>query len=592
MEVAVSHLPEGTSEGNADSRIYRRLFTINNLHLAKKWWSLRGIDRAQIQVLVLRRLLQVALKEGTILKSIKSSKIDAMIPKVQAALAEVRKFENFLQGRVWPKTVQDLREVILNSTTFDGAVEANRNNGTVLLPILAEKYKKAEPAGSLLKDKEDGGNTEDGEDKEDEGEPTPEEPEGQPPQSQEGIGGSIGTEEADKVLRNLGLDIIKSTWEQYEEVNCSKGINYSHKFDMLLTEVPVLEEAAKKAFADFVVKHVTPMAYCILFIQPEYFTEWKTALGEKSFTCMSHLFTCMKDHAAAEKGKSKHFPVNVSEFAVIARAPANSGLLRNNFTPDFLAKIDGTYSRCKRYCAGLTDVPKHSCVKKGGRSRKRIWASEKNPSMLEQLIRTYSPQGASILDPYGRTLSTMTACYLAGRKCTAIEPDEDCVTHGRARLLTKIEEGLVSVNTQRRNPVRARRTSSRHSEASANMLQAEGHSSTASTGMPCNINEAPGSPVTTTSEEPEARMNPPKKRKVIQEDAAEVVVGGPEWVKTHGDEYCAIRVCTLLSREGCTGHKCQTCKAGFHTPCASTERGFSVETRADYFCTFCWEKKK
>lgn len=73
-------------------------------------------------------------------------------------------------------------------------------------------------------------------------------------------------------------------------------------------------------------------------------------------------------------------------------------------------------------------------------NRETGWfATQKPVSLLEYLIKTYSKEGDTVLDPTGGSFSTAIACYNLKRNCLCIEKDEDNFNNGTTRLQ---EEGI------------------------------------------------------------------------------------------------------------------------------------------------------
>ena len=63
-----------------------------------------------------------------------------------------------------------------------------------------------------------------------------------------------------------------------------------------------------------------------------------------------------------------------------------------------------------------------------------FWTNEQSADMLGELVDLFTPQGGTVCDRYGGTLTTAIACIRTGRKCYTTEKNKECFEAAIIRL--------------------------------------------------------------------------------------------------------------------------------------------------------------
>jgi len=645
--VAYSHFPPGTVKGTVDCRIYRKLFTLHNLHKANKWWKAERTtvgNRAALQRSTLRRMKKVAIQNSSTKRSFNGDEINAMYEKTILAYNEIRKLERILGHHPWPPGLKSMREAIQDDIVHDADIALNKNNSTTLLPQLLQKFQEVATNASILlkkwsKEEEHPGSTDDessiAESPRSQRARRRSSPAASFKESQEmdsplgkdamlesqtaagtDDGPTESTEDDESALAEYNITIENKSWEIYESEFTSGGMD---RFQLLLTEPPILDADTIDKFVAFATRVMVPHAYVIIFLPYMQHKAWADKLSQASFDVMSWPFIVYR--ADQPSSRNKKFPQDVCEFAIIARAPSNSALEKNEFKPAFAKPYDGDFARFTRTQAVLGDVPRPKFLYGNRPSKRKVCATEKSVCVLQELIETYCPFDGKVLDPFAGTLTTLIAAARAHRPCVGVEIDDTYLAAAKSRLVrmaSEITDGIVrSQNdeyptpystppgqTPKNNiepahvhrgdaadkegpvttsPVTSHASSIKERSAAAkSKTSGDALSSTPTRSLPVRTSTPHRSPPKRTLDYSPDRTPNAKKACVRNSPRFKKKWGGPGWNAREGAFMCAMEICILASREGATGHNCFTCEATVHAPCAGGH-----EEKEDIFCSHC-----
>ena len=142
---ALSRSIPGTSEAVVDLRIYRNIFSMNNLMNITTWsiFQTKNKDRmwehrTEIQIATLSCIF--FLVKSSRVRSASGKLIDEQFICYKIAVSEVHKLTSFLNKKPWPPCMSNVQEDLLFTTRYDDETECNEGNCDKLLPKLSNVY--------------------------------------------------------------------------------------------------------------------------------------------------------------------------------------------------------------------------------------------------------------------------------------------------------------------------------------------------------------------------------------------------------------------------------------------------------------------
>jgi len=561
------------------------------------------------------------------------------------AYNEIKKFQRMLNDRPWPEDMKDIREAIQDQVVYDKVILTNKNNMSVLLPALVRKYEEVDPNASFFLKRwateegnvdVDGTTTTDDESGSSSAD-TPRalrsrgrsarsadctdsqvvvsSPESEPLlESQTLTGGNNGPID-ESVLSDRGIIVENKSWETYDE---EFGSEIGDRFQLLLTEPPLIDEDGVKNFIAFTIRVLVPQAYAIVFVPVMQYKLWADKLSEASFNVMGWPFVVHRGNQSSNRNKT--FPQDACEFAVIARAPSNLALERNEFKPGLETPYCEDFARFSRSQAIVGDVPKTKFLYTSATSKKKVCVTEKSIRVLEELIGTFCPAGGRVFDPFAGTLTTLIAAARTHHPCVGLESDSTYLDVAKKRLITKAA-GIPGGLEYSQNSVYPSEPSTPLHQSRENNIEPEHVTPDGGRHRPAKVTMSPvtseGSSRKTRSYKASLKLfpsptrqlpsrtgtphrNTPKRSVEVspvtavrnkKRHAHSSPIRSSPRLKRHAGPrptgVCTMTTCILETREGAVNHKCFTCEASVHIPCAGKAVGRDLEEKNEIFCSSC-----
>lgn len=221
------------------------------------------------------------------------------------------------------------------------------------------------------------------------------------------------------VLLSVGIKAFNVQWQRY--------ISTVYKacgdlFDMILTDPPFgikanASGASKNyegnipdedfhAFAKFCRSSLKVGGYVFIFTSTNYMPFWKKALQEAGLEVWDSMYVMVKCMKGLQLKKVGLFPQSFTEFGIIARQP---GSHEKGFRPDLDSLYHHLSCKLKRRLGVIDSIPVAESKLTFPTTKKIVRVEEKNVGLLMELLTTFCPEGGTIFDAYGGTLTTAIA---------------------------------------------------------------------------------------------------------------------------------------------------------------------------------------
>ncbi len=432
-----------------DCRVYRKFISISTLKGSSVFMNASGVCSNEIQMHCLHRVKDMYSTNS--FKAITSEDLTREFKYCSLAFAESKKFLKFIEDTNWPTEMQDLRINLLRTTVFNSELEENSNNGNTILPKLLDSYRRYFPELSCIKEakwkqlveleasssktshtvpsniSEENANA----------------PNNTQPEQSEDITMAPPSEEPTLAVdENLhlsarGIFCYQMKWKEYLT---DKRTDTSERFDLLLTSPPGapsrsfirksraastgddIEKDEMIGLCNFMKRTLKSGAYVVLIIDFTMYKEWYDVFDSNGLKVYGEQYIISYDPNTIKRVKIGEFGQSAHDVAIVAKMP---GSHPDDFQPNFDTKFNYINTPYSRRHSIITNVPATRSYLTKPKSKVPLDHREFHPFLFHELIDLFSPDGGSVIDPYGKTFTTPLACIRANRKCHSMEWQSD-----------------------------------------------------------------------------------------------------------------------------------------------------------------------
>lgn len=432
----------------ADCRLYKKFLNISTLKGSAAFMNLKGHDSDEIQICTLHRVKDLYLESS--FSTIVPDNLTTQLKFAKLAHKEEQKFMKFLESDSWPSEMQDIRNNMLRTVVLNKELEENSNNEFEILPKLLECYRRHFPHQAALKEAKWKSTTElqitaeepaDSNSNESTTEPEPSsiEVETTAPEPAKQI-----NEDAD--LEEKHIYTFNMSWKDYLT---NERNETSPRFDFLITRPPLvsgksfirglrppnsgdeIEESEVDGFCKFMKRTLKSGSYIALLIHFTSFKHWFESLEAHGMTVMPDEYIISFDLNAMKRKKVSWFTQSAHETVLVARLP---GSHPTGFEPSFRKNNDeDSGDQDARFSIMLNAPTVQSMLTKPG-SKIPFDNRELHPAVFEHFIKLFTPEGGSVIEPFGRTFSVGIACVRTNRSCHLLEKAKECYQAALIRL--------------------------------------------------------------------------------------------------------------------------------------------------------------
>ena len=235
----------------------------------------------------------------------------------------------------------------------------------------------------------------------------------------------------------VGIAVYEMTWETYLDTIIQSQEQL--QVDMILTDPPYclptsrtptgegyndqIDEREMDMFSQFARRVIVPGGFWGLFTSYHLFVKLKRDFEDRNFVFSNAPFVLVKRTGMLQKSSSPRYPQNGYEFALVSR---QRGDHPQGFQPRFSEQYRLIkYAHSRRFSIIDFIPPVRRKLKYPGTNRP-IRTEEKSNLMIAEIMTTFCPEGGTVLEAYGGTLTTALACIATGRKCIATKKMADC----------------------------------------------------------------------------------------------------------------------------------------------------------------------
>ena len=182
----------------------------------------------------------------------------------------------------------------------------------------------------------------------------------------------------------------------------------------------------------------------MLFTSYHLFVKWKRVFKEQNFVVSNAPLVLVKRTGMLQKSSSPRYPQNGCEFALVSRQRRNHP---QGFQPRFSEQYRLIKCSHSRRFSIIDSIPPVKRKLKYPGTNRPVRIEEKSTLMLAEIMATFCPEGGTVLDAYGGTLTTALACITTGRKCIVAEKMADCFEIAETRLQHVAAEKIRRIHT-------------------------------------------------------------------------------------------------------------------------------------------------
>lgn len=419
-----------------DARAYKNIISTNTIRGATAFLRADGTDQSNA-------LLRLKFSyESNGFKTFQAARLNKEIERCQRARHQDQLMKIMMSRYEWPVELADVKKKLFQTSLFDSELDECSENTNIVLESLVSEYQEKMPLEAGLRwqlylDRIGTRGPSQAQGNHGSSSPSADDTNGNSPSVINDFvsvaGDDIPNDDTEIAtdscpLQRLNLNCLKLTLEKY----LTKRGSEDEKFHLVLGDpsqlqlngtckVNIDEKKADKYVAilkSLVLEH----GWVFLYTSAVEFAKWSKAFKAHEFEVLPYPWIMVRNTDTIQANTSP-IPQNVTELLIGAR---RSGTGQPENQPDITSSYRRSVSSRRRKFAVMDNCPEPRLKIRKLDSREPLRTNQRSAETIAEFMETFCPASGYVLDAFAGTMETAKACYMTGRKCVALEADEDC----------------------------------------------------------------------------------------------------------------------------------------------------------------------